>query len=250
MCVTTASSAEPRHAAPHAPCRRRRAERCRAARWRTGAGSSSRILSNTGAASATELLITCSTSAVAVCCSSASFVSLKSRTFSIAITAWSANVWSSASCLSERRPGAVADDRDRADGDGVAHHRHHGHRAISGAAPGCACRRRTARPRRARRRRRRRGRRGSRRRGRSRASAGTESRCASVRRVPVVLGDGDAAHLAVDRAADRHGSALEQSNAAVHDRLEHRLDVGRRFADDAQDLGGGRLAARAPPVSR
>ena len=54
----------------------------------------SRILSNTGAVSATELLITCSTSAVAVCCSSASFVSLNSRTFSMAITAWSANVCS------------------------------------------------------------------------------------------------------------------------------------------------------------
>ena len=49
------------------------------------------IASNTGAASATELLMTLSTSAVAVCCSSASCVSLNSRTFSIAITAWSAN---------------------------------------------------------------------------------------------------------------------------------------------------------------
>ena len=41
--------------------------------------------------------------------------------------------------------------------------------------------------------------------------------------------------------ADRDGSALEQSNAAVHDRLEHRLHVGGRFADDAQHVGGGGL---------
>ena len=54
-----------------------------------------RILSNTGAVSATELLIACSTSEVAICCSSASLVSLNRRTFSIAITAWSANVCSS-----------------------------------------------------------------------------------------------------------------------------------------------------------
>ena len=39
--------------------------------------------------------------AVAVCCSSASFVSLNSRTFSIAMTAWSANVSRSLICLSE-----------------------------------------------------------------------------------------------------------------------------------------------------
>ena len=38
-------------------------------------------------------------SAVAVCCSSASFVSLNSRTFSIAITAWAANVFASSICL-------------------------------------------------------------------------------------------------------------------------------------------------------
>ena len=47
-------------------------------------------------------LITCSTSAVAVCCSSASCVSLNSRTFWIAITAWSAKVCSSAICSAAR----------------------------------------------------------------------------------------------------------------------------------------------------
>ena len=65
----------------------------------------SRILSKTGFASATELLMTCSTSAVAVCCSSASWVSLKRRAFWIAITAWSANVFSSAMSFSENGRG-------------------------------------------------------------------------------------------------------------------------------------------------
>ena len=54
--------------------------------------------------------------AVAVCCSSASFVSLNSRTFSIAITAWSAKVLSS--CDLRRAESARASrpaDDDRAD---------------------------------------------------------------------------------------------------------------------------------------
>ena len=40
--------------------------------------------------------MTCNTSAVAVCCSKASRVSVNSRAFSIAITAWSAKVRTSA----------------------------------------------------------------------------------------------------------------------------------------------------------
>ena len=67
----------------------------------------SRILSNTGAASATEPLITFSTSAVAVCCCSASRVSLNRRTFSIAITAWSAKVSASATSLSVNSPASA-----------------------------------------------------------------------------------------------------------------------------------------------
>jgi hypothetical protein len=47
-----------------------------------------------------ELLMTLRISAVAVCRSSASLVSLNRRTFSIAITAWSAKVFSSAICFS------------------------------------------------------------------------------------------------------------------------------------------------------
>ena len=90
-CAAMASSADPRHAPactwPSSSTRKMPscsvANRC----WPL-----SRILSNTGAVSATELLMTCSTSAVAVCCSSASLVSLNRRAFWIAITAWSANV--------------------------------------------------------------------------------------------------------------------------------------------------------------
>ena len=47
----------------------------------------SSIASNTGARLPGEALITCNTSAVAVCCSSASRCSVISRVFSIAITA-------------------------------------------------------------------------------------------------------------------------------------------------------------------
>ena len=47
-------------------------------------------------------------SAVAVCRSSASLVSLNRRTFSIAITAWSAKVLSSAICLSVNGRGSGA----------------------------------------------------------------------------------------------------------------------------------------------
>ena len=57
--------------------------------------------SMTGWRSVGELAITRRISAVAVCCSSASFVSLNSRTFSMAITAWTAKVSSSSICLSE-----------------------------------------------------------------------------------------------------------------------------------------------------
>jgi hypothetical protein len=65
----------------------------------------SRIAWNTGSSSPGELEITRSTSEVAVCCSSASdnsrvraCTSSNSRTFSIAITAWSANVWTRSIC--------------------------------------------------------------------------------------------------------------------------------------------------------
>ena len=72
------------------------------------------IASNTGCTSVGELLMTCRISAVAVCCSSASFVSLKSRAFWIAITAWSANVFSSAISFSENSPTTSRPTKDHA----------------------------------------------------------------------------------------------------------------------------------------
>ena len=54
------------------------------------------MTSKTGRVSAIEFEIAASTSPEAFCCSSASRVSLKSRTFSMAIAAWSANVSNSA----------------------------------------------------------------------------------------------------------------------------------------------------------
>ena len=63
--------------------------------------------SSTGCSSPGDRLMTLSTSAVAVCCSSASLSSLvractssNSRTFSMAITAWSAKVVTSSICFS------------------------------------------------------------------------------------------------------------------------------------------------------
>ena len=55
----------------------------------------SSVASNTGARSPGEELMTCNTSEVAVCCSNDSRVSVRSRAFSIAITAWSAKVLTS-----------------------------------------------------------------------------------------------------------------------------------------------------------
>ena len=52
--------------------------------------------------------MTCNTSAVAVCCSKASRVSVKSRAFSIAMTACAAKFCSSAICLSGERPNLLA----------------------------------------------------------------------------------------------------------------------------------------------
>ena len=61
----------------------------------------SSIASKTGPRSPGEELMTCNTSAVAVCCSKASRVSVIDRAFSIAITACAAKSCTSAICLSE-----------------------------------------------------------------------------------------------------------------------------------------------------
>ena len=74
-----------------------------------------RIASNTGCTSVGEPLMTLRISAVAVCCSSDSLVSLNSRTFSIAITAWSAKVLSRSICFSRERPDFGAANGDAAD---------------------------------------------------------------------------------------------------------------------------------------
>ena len=68
------------------------------------ASALSSIASKTGARSPGEALMTCNTSAVAVCCSNASRVSVKSRAFSIAITACAAKFCKSAICLSVNDP--------------------------------------------------------------------------------------------------------------------------------------------------
>jgi hypothetical protein len=67
------------------------------------------MASNTGCVSLIDALITRRSLAVAVCCSSASFVSLNKRTFSMAITAWSAKVLSSSSWTCEIGPALPAD---------------------------------------------------------------------------------------------------------------------------------------------
>ena len=64
------------------------------------------IASNTGCVSVGELLITFRISEVAICRSSASFVSLNKRTFSIAITAWLAKVITSSSWTKGIGPGS------------------------------------------------------------------------------------------------------------------------------------------------
>ena len=81
------------------------------------------MVSKTGSNSPGEFEMTCSTSEVAVCCSSSlgnsrvrACTSSNSRTFSIAITAWSAKVVTSSICLSVKRPHSFAlhdDDSDR-----------------------------------------------------------------------------------------------------------------------------------------
>ena len=73
------------------------------------------IASNTGCTSDGELAITFRISAVAVCRSSASCVSLNSRAFSMAMTAWSAKVWSSSTCFSSKGADFGAREDDHAD---------------------------------------------------------------------------------------------------------------------------------------
>ena len=91
---------------------------------------------NTGSSSPGELVMTCSTSEVAVCCSSASdssrvraCTSSNSRTFSIAITAWSAKVVDQLDLLVGERPHDAARQDEHADRHSFAQQRHAEHRA-------------------------------------------------------------------------------------------------------------------------
>ena len=84
----------------------------------------------TGSTCPGERLMTLSTSDVAVCCSSASLklavracTSRKAATFSMAITAWSAKVCSSAICLSRERAHLGRGGRDGADALALAQQR-------------------------------------------------------------------------------------------------------------------------------
>jgi len=67
----------------------------------------SMILSNTGWALSTDAAMTLSTSLVAVWCSSASCVSLNSRVFSMAITAWLAKVVNNSTMRAGKSPAWV-----------------------------------------------------------------------------------------------------------------------------------------------
>src|SRR5262245_60063250 len=86
-----------------------------------------------------ERLITLRISAVAVCRSSASVSSrlrasssVNNRTFSIAITAWSAKVWSREISFRRERTGLTFDDREQANDRVVSHERNMDERAIPG----------------------------------------------------------------------------------------------------------------------
>ena len=68
--------------------------------------------------------MTCNTSAVAVCCSSASRVSVRSRAFSIAMTAWSAKVRTNSICLFGERLDPLASEHKHPDRLALAQQRH------------------------------------------------------------------------------------------------------------------------------
>ena len=188
--------------------------------------------------------MTRSISAVAVCRSSASCVSLNSRTFSIAITAWSAKVCSSAICLARERPARQPRRCDRADRLALAQQRHR--RARSGSAEverrarlrGYSVSSRSATSAMWTR---------ARARGwRARPSSRGCSGIASSELAAVGAGRRPAARTEVHRPPSSSSvtalkPAVQSSAARCGDRVEHRLHVGRRAADDLQDLGGRRL---------
>ena len=194
------------------------------------------MMSKTGCTSVGEPEITRRISLIAVCCSSASFVSLNRRTLSIAIAAWRANVSTSATWSGEKRPGsrrkrkmppyappsrisgtpstarnsrltfsAAPGNSVSRNGDDVGDMNG---RAVHGRAPGD-------------------------RRAVVRYGQADESRVDRIigrRHEPVSLDDH---HACVGRVAQVRG--------ALGHRLQHRLHVGRRARDHAQDLADRRL---------
>ncbi len=84
----------------------------------------SAIASSTGCTSVGELEITRRISLIAVCCSSASFVSLNRRTFSIAIDRLVGERLQQRDLLVGERPRFLRRRLDRADGLPFAHQRH------------------------------------------------------------------------------------------------------------------------------
>ena len=82
------------------------------------------MVSNTGFVFVGELLITCRILEVAVCCSSASLVSLNSRTFSIAITAWSAKLSTRAICCGVKGSTSRAGKKQHANRGALAQERY------------------------------------------------------------------------------------------------------------------------------
>ena len=209
------------------------------------------IASNTGCVSVTEPLMTRRISAVAVCRSSASLVSLNSRAFWIAITAWSANVLSSASSLSREGLRRLAQHADRADAAVFPQHRRP--RRPSSCRSGrrrCGTRGRrvAASPQRPRMWIARRSAIDPRRSSFRRAACGNVRATASsadprhARRV----------HLAVvaRRGRCRAARCANRCCAAVEDLVEHRRGVRHRAADHLQHLGGGGLLLQRLLASR
>src|SRR5215468_7092061 len=77
--------------------------------------------------------MTLSTSAVAVCCCSDSRSSLSRRVFSMAMTAWEANVSSSWTCISLNKPASARPTVIAPDGAAFPQHWHCNKRAEAGA---------------------------------------------------------------------------------------------------------------------
>ena len=194
-------------------------------RRRTAAGRCSTIASNTGCTSVGELLMTFRISAVAVCRSSASLVSLNRRTFSIAITAWSAKVLSSAICLSLNGPAHCAADAIAPMALALAQDRHGQERPV---AAGLRAPRPGARP-----------------------GPWQTSDVTSARRLRRPRRDGLARCTGRDRAP--RGVCARRGDAARRHHVQQTVAVDREQAAAmaaAQARGGARPSRRAPAGRR